>query len=219
MGPELATGLFTLGGVIVGAGASTGSQVYLEKKREEREADRAKRLVAGELLHLQIIFRSVSAGTHWPPLEDVDALLPNSAWQEYRFRLASAVDEDLWDQLVMAYALLEGDRARFVTAAKLVDKPLAASEAASLRQTGYHLGRLRRRLGDGGDGWLDEIAEEQTDSFMGWFNGLSEADLQNDAVVVQVKQIANEFAQLKDDGGAWLAEINRRLAAVKPDQH
>ncbi len=62
MGPELTTGLFTLGGVIVGAVASAGNQVYLERKREEREADRAKQLVAGELLHLQMIFRSASAG-------------------------------------------------------------------------------------------------------------------------------------------------------------
>lgn len=84
-------------------------------------------MVAGELLHLQMIFRGASAGTDWPAIEDVNAFLPNSAWQEYRSRLADTVDEDLWDQLVMAYALLEADRARFVTAAKLApDRPLAA---------------------------------------------------------------------------------------------
>jgi hypothetical protein len=213
----LATGLFTLGGVIVGAVATTGSQAYLEKKREEREADRAKQLVAGELLHLQMVFRGASAGTRWPPIEEGNAYLPNSAWQEYRSRLADTVDEDLWDQLVMAYVLLELDRARFVTAAKLIDRPLAPSEAASLRQTGYHLGRLRRRLGDGGGGWPDEIAEEQTESFMQWVDGLSEDDLKNDTVIVRVKQIANELAELKqDDGDAWLAEINRRLERGNP---
>lgn len=220
MGPELATGLFTLGGVIVGAVASTGSQVYLEKKREEREADRAKQLVAGELLHQQMFFRSASEGMGWPPIDDVGAFLPNSAWQEHRSRLVDVVDEDLWDQLVMAYALLEADRMRFATAAKLApDRTLTDSEAGSLRQTANHLGRLRRRLGDGGSGWLDEIAEEQSESFMKWFDGLSEDDLRNDALVAQVKLIANELAGLKqDDGGAWLAEINHRLDGIKPDQ-
>jgi hypothetical protein len=169
MGPELATGLFTLGGVIVGAVASTGSQIYLEKKRGEREADRARQLVAGELLHLQMVFRGAKAGMGWPPVDDVGAFLPNSAWQEHRSRLVDVVDEDLWDQLVMAYALLEIDRMRFVTAAKLApDRTLTDSEAGSLRQTANHLGRLRRRLGDGGGGWLDEIAEEQSESFMQW---------------------------------------------------
>lgn len=216
----MATGLFTLGGVVVGAVASTGSQVYQEKKREAREADRAKQLVAGELLHLQMVFRGASAGMSWPPIDDVKAFLPNSAWQEHRSRLAATVDEDLWDQLVMAYALLEADRMRFVTAANLApDRTLTASEAAGLRQTANHLGRLRRRLGDGGGGGLDEIAQEQSESFMQWVDGLSEDELKNDAVVSQVKQIAHELADLKqDDGGAWLAEITRRLEGVRPDQ-
>ncbi len=215
VGADLATGLFALGGVLLGAGASTGSQVYLENKRERRAEDRAKRLVAGELLHVQMIFRSVAAGTHWPPIEDVDSYLPNSAWQQNRLRLAGVVDEDLWDQLVRAYALLQADRARFVTAARLERKPLAPSEAASLRQTGNHLGRLRRRLGAGGGRWLDEIAEEATDTFMQWFDGLSAEDLQQDAVVVQVKELANEPARLRgDDGAAWLTDLNRRLEAA-----
>jgi hypothetical protein len=220
VGPELATGLFTLGGVIVGAVASTGSQVYLDRKREEREADRAKQLVVGELLHLQLVLSSASQGMGWPPIDDVGAFLPNSAWQEHRSRLADVVDEDLWDKLVMAYALLEIDRMRFATAAKLApDRTLTDSEAASLRQTAYHLGRLRRRLGDGGGGWPDEIFEEHSESFMQWVDGLSADDLENEAVIVQAKQWAHELAELKRDGGdAWLAAINRRLERGNPDQ-
>jgi hypothetical protein len=206
--------------VIVGAVASTGGQAYLEKKREEREDDRAKRLVAGELLHLQMVFRVASAGMSWLPIEDINAFLPNSAWQEHRARLSVTVDEDLWDQLVMAYGLLEIDRMRFVMGSALPpDRKLTESEAASLRQTGYHLGRLRRRLGDGGGGWLDDIVEEQAESFMEWFDGLSDDDLRNDAVVVQVRQIANALASEKhDDGGAWLAAINQRLEMVDADR-
>lgn len=217
MGLELATGLFTLGGVIVGAVASTGSQVYLESKREVREAARAKQLVVGELLHLQLILRSASAGTGWPAIDDVDSFLPNSAWQEHRARLADAVDEELWDQLVMAYAILAIDRMRFVAGSNLAPvRMFTASESASLRQMANHLGRLRRRLGDGGGGWLDEVAEEQSESFMQWVDGLSEDDLEDDGVVAKVKQLATELADLKhDDGGAWLAEVNRRLHRVK----
>jgi hypothetical protein len=218
MGPELATGLLTLVGVIVGAGASTWGQVYLESKREKREADRAKRLVAGELLHLQLVLRAASQGPGWPLIRDVNAHLPNAAWQEFRSRLVDTVDEDLFNQLVMVYAALEADRARFVTAFNLLDKPLAASEATSLMETSFKLGRLRRRLGDGGGGWPDDIAEEGIGYFMQMFDGLSDDDLKNEALVAQVKQIANELAPLKHDGDAWLAEINQRLERVNPDQ-
>jgi len=44
------TGLLPLIGIVLGALLTTGTQLYLERKRERRAADRAKRLVAGELL-------------------------------------------------------------------------------------------------------------------------------------------------------------------------
>jgi hypothetical protein len=218
MGPELATGLFTLGGVIVGAGASTWGQVYLESKREKREADRAKRLVAGELLHLQLILRAAAAGPNWPLISDVNAHLPNTAWQEFRSRLVDTVDDDLFRELVLTYAELEADRARFVAAFNLGGKPLSALEATSLIKMSNTLGRLRRRLGDAGGGWPDEIVEETVDSFMQIFDRLSDDDLHDEAQVARVKDIANSLAPLKHDGDAWLAEINRRLERVNPDQ-
>ena len=218
MGTELATGLFTLGGVIVGAGASTWGQVYLESKREKREADRAKRLVAGELLHLQLVLRAAAVGPEWPLVRDVNAHVPNAAWQEFRSRLVDTVDDDLFNQLVMTYAELEVTRAQFVTAFALVDKPLAASDATSLMHLSYKLGRLRRRLADTGVGWPDEIVEETVDSFMQIFDRLSDDDLHDEAQVARVKDIANSLAPLKHDGDAWLAEINRRLERVNPDQ-
>jgi hypothetical protein len=217
--------------VIVGAVASTGSQVYLEKKREEREADRAKKLVAGELLHLQLVFRGAAASNNWPAFEDAKALLPNSAWEMHRTGLADTIDEDLWDQIVMTYALLEYDRERFAVAAKLgPGHPVSEEEAASLRQTGFHIGRLRRRLTGGGGGWLDEFTEEIKpeleilgDSFMQLLNELSDDDLRNDAKIAELKERATELGGLKrtaGDDGAWLAgfneELNRRLGGVNP---
>jgi hypothetical protein len=161
---NLITGLFsvggTLGGVVLGALLMPLTQLYLEKKREQRAADRARLLIAGELLHAQIVLRGISEGKHWPPLEDVNAFLSTSAWQENRSSLAGKIDEDLWNQLVMAYALLEVDRARFAMVIRLPpEKPLPAKEAEGIKKTSNKLGRLRKELGGGG-GWLDEIHDE-----------------------------------------------------------
>lgn len=228
MGIEWVTALFTLCGVIVGVAATTGSQIYLENKREKREAQRARRLVAGEMLQAQMIFRGVSRTTSWPPIDNIDAWLPTSAWRENRSRIADAVDADLFDQLVMTYAGIELDRERFVTAAKLVppSNEMTASEAAALRKAGYDLGRLRRRLEGGGGGWLDEITEEVRaqidslrDSFMRWFAGLREADLRQDGVIAKVKQMSQALADLDPEGGGdWLAEITSRIEEANTDQ-
>ena len=77
----------------------------------------------------------------------------------------------------MTYAELEADRARFVAAFNLGDKPLSALEATSLIKMSNTLGRLRRRLGDTGGGWSDELVEETVDSFTQVFDGLSDDDL------------------------------------------
>ena len=218
MGSELATGLFTLAGVCVGAGASTWGQVYVEGKREKRQADRAKRLVAGELLHLQLVLRAAAVGPEWPLVRDVDAHVPNAAWQEFRSRLVDTVDNDLFNQLVMTYAELEATRARFVTAFALVNQPLTGGDATSLMHLSYKLGRLRRRLADTGVAWPDELVEETADSFMQVLDRLSDDDLSDEAQVARVKDIANSLAPLKYDGDVWLAEINRRLERVNPDE-
>jgi hypothetical protein len=72
---DVATGLFALVGVIVGALASTGSQLYIASKGSKREADRAKQLVAGELLQAQLIIRAAAEGENWALFRDVDAFL------------------------------------------------------------------------------------------------------------------------------------------------
>ncbi|MFF7250527.1 hypothetical protein ACFZBU_42435 [Embleya sp. NPDC008237] len=220
MGSELATWGFTLGAVFMGAVASTGGESYLEMRREKREADRAKQLVAGELLQAQMIFFATAKGTHWPPIEAADAFLPTSAWQEYRSRLADTVDKDLWEQLVMTYSLLELDRARFVMAGKLApEKLLAPSDAVGLMQEGCKLGRLRRRLGGGGGGWPEEELRPLEDRLREAVDGLSQGDPENDTKIAELKQVATELAALKPgDDGAWLARINEQLERVKPDQ-
>lgn len=144
----IAGGLFSLGGVILGGLLTPLTQLFLERKRERRAADRTKLLVAGELLQAQTILRSVCALRYWPPIEDRDALLPTSAWRENRSSIAGMVSDDLFSQLVLAYTLLEQDRARFTYADTLPPKtPFDDTIAQGLEKLSNDLGRLRRQLG------------------------------------------------------------------------
>jgi hypothetical protein len=217
----VAAGLFSLSGVVLGALLTPLTQLYLERKREQRAADRAKLLVAGELLHAQMVLRAASELEHWPPIEDINAFLPTSAWQENRSSLAGKIHEDLWNQLVMAYALLEADRGRFGNANRLPPETLLpAKEADGIKQASNNLGRLRRKLGGGG-GWLDEIHDEfkpqmdrLNDDFMRWVGGISDVDLHKDSVFVKVKQYAKDLEEMNrdlGDNGAWSVEINDYL--------
>jgi hypothetical protein len=69
----VAAGLFSLGGVLIGALLTPLSQLHLERKRERRAADRARQLVVQELLQAELILRGASEGTNWPPMEDANA--------------------------------------------------------------------------------------------------------------------------------------------------
>ena len=156
----IVTGLFSLGGVLLGGLLTPLTQLYLERNREERAADRAKLLVAAELLQAQMILRATSEGGHWPPIEDLNAFLPTSAWRENRSSIAGKVSEDLWVQIVMAYTNLEIDRSRFAAANKIpATTPLGEKVANGMKESSNKLGRLRRKLGVGG-GWLDEFEEK-----------------------------------------------------------
>jgi len=216
----VATGLFSLGGVLLGALLTPLTQLCLEWQRERRAADRAKRLVAAELLHVQLVLRAVSGGKNWPPVEDINTFLPTSAWQENRSSLAGHIDEELWDQLVMAYAILEHDRARFATANRLTETPLG-KEAEGLKVFSYELGQLRRKLDEGAGGWLDEIKEQfkpqisrLNDDFKRKLAALSDDDLKKDAVIAELRQLAKELGELNrdlGDDGAWAAEIDDEI--------
>src|SRR5579863_2256712 len=97
----VAAGLFSLGGVALGALLTPLTQLFLERKREARAADRARLLVAGELLHLQLTLRAVSKLKHWPAFGDGHDILPTSIWRENRSSLVGNVNPDLWNRLVM----------------------------------------------------------------------------------------------------------------------
>jgi hypothetical protein len=221
MGATIATGVFTLIGVLVGALATAGTQLYLDKKREQRAASQAKQVVGGELLHAQLTLRAASKGKTWPPFNDIDAYLPTSAWQEHRSRLAGKVDEDLWYRLVIVYANLEAERVRLIHATALPpDTQLPAKEAEAMKQFSYDLGQLRREL-SGGGGWLDEIHDEfkpqitaLSVSFRSWLDELGDDDLRKDSVINEIKAHAEAIGKLNRDlggDGVWLSEINTEI--------
>jgi len=136
------------------------TQHFLERNRERRASSRARLLIAGELLNAQAVLRAASNLDHWLPVEDKAAFLPTDAWRENRSSLVSDVDGDLYNALVMAYALIETDRSRFVAANRLpANTPFPTKEAEGIKEFCNELGRLRRKLGGGG-AWPDEIEEE-----------------------------------------------------------
>ena len=159
--PVILGSVFSLVGVVIGALLMPLTQLHLERERAIFAADRAKLLVAGELLHAQVILRVASEGEHWPYAPDMDATiarLPSSLWEENRSSLVGHVDDELFESLVIAYANLEIDRLRIFVASKLpADRPMTPEEAQSLKRNSDVLGRLRRQLGGGALDWPDEI--------------------------------------------------------------
>jgi hypothetical protein len=95
--------VFALAGVLLGGLLTWGTQLWLERRKERRAASRAKRLVGGELLNAILILRALVASPSktWATFDDVDGVLPTSAWREHRADLAGALDESIWERLVM----------------------------------------------------------------------------------------------------------------------
>jgi hypothetical protein len=156
----IAAGLFSLGGVVLGALMSPLTQLFLERTREQRAAKRAKLLVAGELLHAEFVLRTAAKLENWPPIDDSKDFLPASVWQENRASIVTCIDENLYNRLVMAYAILDIDRTRFIMANRFPAKvPLPTEIAKGVKEFCDQLGGLRRELGGGG-GWIDEIPHE-----------------------------------------------------------
>lgn len=159
----IATGLFTLGGVVLGALLTPFTQLLLEWMRERRASHRAKLLVAAELLHAQLTLRTASTSDNWICWEDPKAHLPTSAWKENRASLVGHIDEDLFNELVMTYAILEIDLERFFLVSRIpTQTPLPKKIAGEMAAYSNTLGQLRRKLGGGG-GWADEIPGELND--------------------------------------------------------
>jgi hypothetical protein len=142
--------IFGLVGVIVGGLLTGGVQLWLEQRKEKRAVSRAKRLVQGELLNAILIYRSMysTASKTWPYYPDPTTALPTSAWQEHRADLASVLDEQLWQELVWAYALIEVDRTHLAVAKDSAPAiPLTEPVIEDLKKSVERFEELYRQLG------------------------------------------------------------------------
>jgi hypothetical protein len=216
MGADLVVGLFALGGVIVGALATTGSQLFLDWKRQARESEQAKRSVAGELLHVEMIFRAVVAMGHWGSSGDPEDVLPNSVWKEHRSRLAGTLGAELFERIISFYGRLEMDRSRWALACQIIPPPVIASaDAIGLLEDVLELGRLREELNGARFRPSQSVrtrVEKVGDCFMKTLDRFSPEDSRDDSLVAKARCVAREIAGMRHDGGeAWMGEIEQRL--------
>jgi len=68
-----------------------------------------------------------------------------------------------------------------------------------MKEEFYRLGRLRRQLDDGGGGWPDEIAESVMPSFMKVVDALVEGGVTDEAIIADVRGLAEVLAGLSLD--------------------
>jgi hypothetical protein len=134
--------IFGLVGVVVGALATGGTQLYLEWRRERLAFKRAKRLIAAELLHNAVSFKAISDYREVAPFKG-GFPVATSAWEDGRADLLR-LDDDLFALLAQTYGLLVLERGR-------LDAAIAASKVSSTMATDFaksakHMRALRERL-------------------------------------------------------------------------
>ena len=137
------TAVFGIVGVIVGAIVTGGTQLFIDRRKEQRAVARAKRLVAGELLQARLILRVLHKAQRWPS-PGVLALLSTDAWQEHSFYL-SLLDPTVWDNLVGLYA--EFATLRVVASAFAPGDAIETGTLATMRSIDEHLASIRHQLG------------------------------------------------------------------------
>jgi hypothetical protein len=147
LGAQMTNAIVGLIGVIVGGLLTGGTQLFLEWRRERNGHRRAKRLVAGELLHTEVILRSAYQRRQWPPIDDPQAVCPDAAWLENRAVLAGVLSQELWTQLVMVYAGQAFDRARITEYCKANHMEFTEAEAHVLQSIIASITKVRRELG------------------------------------------------------------------------
>jgi hypothetical protein len=134
----ISSGIYSLAGVLIGGGLTTGSQVYLDRRREQRE-DRseqravraAKRQVAAELFEVSAAIRELHDE---PESTEVRHLLRSDLWRQYAPVLANEeCYTAIWQAHVVADATVrfsgehrDWDKANAKDAYHLIVEALAA---------------------------------------------------------------------------------------------
>lgn len=94
---SVVTGLFGLGGVLVGGVVAGGADLYFHRRRESGEERQARRLIAEELRTTWIHASGVMDFGKWP--NQIEGFLPTERWHEYGPTLALRLPDSTWDAL------------------------------------------------------------------------------------------------------------------------
>lgn len=135
-----------LGGAIIGALASVGAVVWLDKSKEKRAAARAKRLIAGELLQAHTVLESLILFGPFRAPVDMAQMLPMSAWQEFGAHLEGVTD-DVRDEAVGVYTTILVTRASLAgLMTQETNGVLPSNTIESLTRTDDRIVKLRAAL-------------------------------------------------------------------------
>lgn len=143
----LITAIFGLIGVAVGALATGGTQLYLDRRKEQHSIARAKRLVSGELLQARVIIASVIERGLFPPEVDLVEMLPTTAWETHAADLAPVITEELWNQAVVLHAELLALRAAIARLVGAGQRSVLPQMIDLLRSTDAKLASIRAAFG------------------------------------------------------------------------
>jgi hypothetical protein len=96
---EIITGVFSLAGVIIGAVATVGTQLYLERRRDKWTVRQAARLIDADLMAGAVAAQtSIDKKAWW-----VNSIVLNTdGWREKRDVIASKLPWNNWMEVIVA---------------------------------------------------------------------------------------------------------------------
>jgi hypothetical protein len=103
MDSAVTTGIFTLGGVVVGGFTSGGVNYTLGRREERRAARAAARLVLEEAIQVRYALAAILEYGRWRPVE----FIHTTQWDGYRPTLAHHLRHADWTCVVSAYEDLQ----------------------------------------------------------------------------------------------------------------
>jgi hypothetical protein len=107
--------IFGLVGALIGALATGGTQLFLDRRTHSRDAARARRLILGELMQAHTMLSVIASQRVFRTSADIAALFPVTAWQQHSAQLEGITD-DVRNAMVQVYSELLVMRGSYVWA-------------------------------------------------------------------------------------------------------
>jgi hypothetical protein len=98
------SGVYSLIGVFMGAGATGGFQLWLAARKDRRDTRAARRLVNAELTQIAFAIWGVSEHPEWGGSDEMQRrMTAHSSWDAYAEVLARELSKEKWSTLPIAY--------------------------------------------------------------------------------------------------------------------